>query len=100
MNKNKGLDNLLKDTLLSLYADCPEISDTLRQLDFSMVNRSFRENLFARISEEDYYAMDAILHSDEYMNYKQAIDQASLVITDELGELIEFVVQEKGGNVN
>lgn len=100
MTKNKNLDNLLRGTLLSLYKDCPEITDALLQCDFSKVNRSFRENLFARIDEEEYWAMDEILRSDEYMKYRDAIDQASLSITDELADLIEFVVAENGGNIN
>ena len=96
MTINKSLDNLLKNTLLSLYSDCPTITDALLQCDFSKVNRSFRENLFARIDEEAYWHMDEILHSDEYVAYKNAIDLASLAITDELAGLIEFVVSEGG----
>lgn len=92
----RTLDTLLRNTLLSLYADSDEITDALLQCDFSKVNRSFRENLFARIDEEAYWHMDEILHSDEYVAYKNAIDLASLAITDELADLIEFVVQEGG----
>jgi hypothetical protein len=44
--------------------------------------------------------MDEILHSDEYMKYRDAIDRASVSITEELGDLISFVVTENGGSVN
>ena len=95
-----SLDNLLKSTLLALYADCPEIVYALHQLDFSKVNRKFRENLFSYISEEDYYKMDEILHSDEYMRYRDAVDRASLAVTTDLAELMELTLAQNEGKLN
>ena len=97
--KNR-LDNLLKETLVALYYDLPEVVHALQQIDFSVVNRNFKNELFSRISEEDFYKVDEYLHSDEYFAYKDAIDQASMTVTTELAALIEFVTTEKGGKIN
>jgi hypothetical protein len=95
-----SLDTLLRNTLISLYKDCPEITDALLQIDYSVLNYSFKRALFSHISEEEFYKMDEILHSEEYMKYRDAIDRASVSITEELGDLISFVVTENGGSVN
>lgn len=96
-----SLENLLKNTLKALYYDSPEITSALNEIDFSKVNRKFREELFSRISEEEFYKMDAILHSDEYMRYKDAIDRSSMAITNELANIIEFTMtQNEGGKLN
>ena len=97
--KNR-LDNLLKETLIGLYYDLPEVVYALQQISYDVVNRNFKNELFSRISEEDFYKVDAYLHSDEYFAYKDAIDQASMSVTTELAALIEFVTTEKGGKIN
>lgn len=92
-----SLNNLLKNTLISLYVDCPEIVDVLQIIDYTAVNSRFKQELFSRISEEDYDEVDEYLHSDKYTKYKLAIDEASLAITRQLSELIEFAIAEQTG---
>lgn len=95
-----SLDTLLKDTLLSLYRDSPEITYALLQCDFTAVSRKFREELFARISPDKYYHMDALLHSEEYYEYRDAIDRASLAVTNDLADLMEFTLAQNEGKLN
>lgn len=96
----RNLDSLLKETLLALYSDCPEIIHALHQLDFSKVNRKFRENLFSYISEDEYYKMDEILHSGEYVKYRDAVDRSSLAVTEDLAKLIELTLAQNEGKLN
>ena len=91
--KNR-LDNLLKDTLIGLYYDLPEVVYALQQISYDVVNRNFKNELFSRISEEDFYKVDEMLHTEAYFKYKTAIEESSLAVTVQLAELINFVTTE------
>lgn len=90
------MDTLLLETLLALYHDCPEITEALKKLDFSKVNYKFQQELFLRIEPIEFYKMDAIVHSDEYRVYRDAIDRACLACTQELSSLLNFVIESGG----
>lgn len=97
----KNLDTLLRDTLISLYYDDPQIVYSLRLVDYDKVNFKFKRELFCNIDIEDYKEVDDFLRSEKYQNYQDAINKASLAVTRELADLIEFVVAEQnGGKVN
>lgn len=86
------LDTLLKDSLIALYYDCPEIVYALSHLDYEEVNYKFKSELFMRISPEEFEEVDTYLRSDKYLAYKTAVESASMSITTELAEMIAFVV--------
>ena len=44
--------------------------------------------------------MDEILHSDEYMRYRDAVDRASLAVTTDLAELMELTLAQNEGKLN
>lgn len=94
------MDNLLRDTLLALYRDTPEITEALLKCDYTRITRKYKEELFARISPDEFYKMDAILHSDEYIKYRTAVDQAAFACTEQLAQLIEFSLAEQEGGLN
>lgn len=80
--------NTLRDSMLALYRDDDQIYSALLGVDWSSLNQKYKEELFARIDEKDYYVMDSLLHSDEYANYANAINQAALACTQQLADLI------------
>lgn len=95
------MKNLLRDSMLALYRDSDEIYSALLQVDWSKLNYKFQQELFLRISPDRFYAMDEILHSDAYIEYREAIDRAALACSNDLANLLEFVVSEnENGGVN
>ena len=95
------MKDLLKNTLLQLYRDNDEIYAALVQCDWSKLNYKFQQELFLRISPDRFYAMDEILHSDAYIEYRDAVDNAAMACTNDLANLLEFVVSEnENGGVN
>lgn len=98
----RNLDNLLKDTLVHLYIDLPEVAYALNNISYDVVNRKFKQKLFELISESEFEEMDNLLHSEAYYKYKDAIDRASMSVTTDLAELIEFagIQSNEGGKIN
>lgn len=94
------MKNLLRDSMLQLYRDCPEIYDALIDIDWSKVESKFRNEVFSRIDPDTFYSVDAVLHSDDYMRYKKAIDESAMSCTTELAQIIEFTLQEKEGGLH
>ena len=90
------LDTLLKNSLLALYADDESIVESLKLCDYTAVNSKFRAELFSRISEDEFFRMDIILRSPEYINYKMAIDSAACACTTQLADMIAFAMEDKG----
>lgn len=95
------MKNLLRSSMLELYRDSDEIYDALLQVDWSKLDYKFQRELFTRISPDRFYEMDALLHSDDYVEYREAIDRAALACSNDLANLLEFVVSEnENGGVN
>lgn len=95
-----NLDNLLKSSLIAIYYDDPLVVMAIDKLDFSQVNYKFKSELFARIDIDTFERVDSFLRSDDYAAYKNAIDGASLAVTRELGEMMNFVCSQKEGDLN
>lgn len=93
----KTTDGILKNSLLALYADDEGIVESLKLCDYTTVNSKFRAELFSRISEDEFFRMDAVLRSPEYINYKMAIDSAACACTTQLADLIALAME--GGGV-
>lgn len=89
------MKNLLRDSMLQLYRDCPEITSALIDIDWSKVETKFRNEVFSRIDPETYYKIDAVLHSDDYMLFKRAVDEGAMACTSDLAQIIEFTLQER-----
>lgn len=92
----KTTDGILKNSLLALYADDEGIVESLKLCDFTQIDAKFRAELFQRISESDFYLMDSILRSQQYVDYKLAIDQSACAVTRELADLIALAMEDKG----
>lgn len=90
------MEHILKNTLMALYADTPEIIYALQKCDFTKLNTKFKSEMFSRISKEEFEYIDNILHSDSYIKYRDAVDGAALACTQELANLISFVVENEG----
>ena len=92
----KTTDGILKNSLLALYADDEGIVESLKLCDYTAVNSKFRAELFSRISEDEFYRMDTVLRSPEYINYKMAIDSAACACTTQLADLIALAMEDGG----
>ena len=90
------LDTLLKNSLLALYADDESIVECLRLCDFSEINSKFKAELFQRINYDDFTKMNDILHSKEYIHYRECVDSAAYACTREIANLIAFAIEQKG----
>ena len=89
------MKNLIKESMLALYRDCPEIYDALIDIDWSKVESKFRNEVFARIDPDTFYKVDGWLHSDDYTKYKRAVEESSMSCTTDLAQIIEFTLQER-----
>jgi hypothetical protein len=94
------MQNILRDSMLALYRDSPEIFDALIDIDWSKVESKFRNEVFARIDPDTFYKVDGWLHSDDYLRYKSAIDSSAQSCTTELAQIIEFTLQEREGGLH
>lgn len=92
----KTTDGILRNSLLALYADDEGIVESLKLCDYTAVNSKFRAELFSRISEDEFFRMDAVLRSAEYTNYKMAIDSAACACTSQLADLIALAMEDGG----
>lgn len=92
----KTTDGILKNSLLALYADDEGIVESLKLCDYTAVNAKFKAELFQRIDEDSFFVMDTILRSQNYLNYKRAIDEAVYACTTQLADLIALAMEEGG----
>jgi hypothetical protein len=92
----KTTDDILKNSLLALYADDEGIVESLKLCDYTAVNSKFRAELFQRIDEDSFFVMDTILRSQNYLNYKRAIDEAACACTTQLADLIALAMEDGG----
>lgn len=88
--------SVLKNSLLALYRDSEEITESLKLIDYSCLDKEFYATLFAHISEEDFYEVDNFLNSDKVISYYNAVDKAALSLTPDLANLIELSILDKG----
>lgn len=92
--------HVLKNSLKILYADHPEILMMLDQISFDKLNVTWREELFSRIPENDYYEVEEFLASDLYNRYTMAVHHATMAMTRPLGDLMSFVLDKPKGEIN
>lgn len=90
------MSNVLKEAMIQLYRDSPEILYCLQQLDYSQLNTTFQKELDARIDRKTYDEVEKFLASDDYLRYVEAVNSASMSMTRDIAKLIEFVLETKG----
>lgn len=94
------MSNVLKDAMMVLYRDSPEILYCLQQLSYDKLNTKFQAELDARIDRTTYKKVEDFLATEDYLIYCEAIQSASMAMTTEIAKLIEFVLTEKKGSPN
>lgn len=94
------MSDVLKNAMLVLYRDSPEILYCLQQIDYSTLNVKFQKELDARIDRDTYNKVEEFLATDDYLNYCTAISEASMSMTVEIAKLLEFVLDKPKGEVN
>lgn len=96
MNDLKKFENMLKASLVSVYYNDPEIAAALAVMNYEKTAFKFKTELLNNISLEKFNVVDNFLRSDEYKEYKLAVDKATLATTQQLAEMISLVVADKG----
>lgn len=94
------MSNVLKEAMLTLYRDSPEILYCLQQLDYTSLEVTFQKELDARIDRKTYDQVEKFLASDDYLRYVEAVNSASMSMTRDIAKLIEFVLDKPQGELN
>lgn len=94
------MSNVLKDAMMVLYRDSPEILYCLQQISYDKLNVKFQAELDARIDRATYKKVEDFLATEDYLIYCEAIQSASMAMTQDLAKLIEFVLDKPRGEVN
>ena len=94
------MSNVLRDAMMVLYRDSPEILYCLQQIDYSTLNVKFQKELEARIDRNTYNKVEEFLATDDYLNYCTAISEASMSMTRDISKMLEFVLHPKDGELN
>lgn len=92
------VDDILKQSLIAVYYTEPSIISMIEKLDFEKVNYKFKQELFSRISKEEYLLVDNFLRGEAYKKYKEAVDRAAMGVTRELADMMAFVYSQKEGD--
>jgi len=90
------MSNVLKEAMLTLYRDSPEILYCLQQLDYTSLEVTFQKELDARIDRKTYDEVEKFLASEGYLRYCNAVSESSMAMTRDIAKLIEFVLETKG----
>lgn len=91
---------ILKETLLRLYADSPEITYMLKQISYDELSVNFQREMDQRISREDVKEVEEFLASEKYICYANSVSESSMALTREISKLLEFVLIPKEGELN
>lgn len=94
------MSNVLRDAMMVLYRDSPEILYCLQQLDYSSLEVKFNQEIDARIDRKTYEEVEKFLASDEYMQYCVAVSESSMSMTRDISNMLEFVLHPKEGELN
>lgn len=94
------MSNVLKEAIIQLYRDSPEILYCLQQLDYSQLSINFQREMDQRISREDVKEVEEFLASEKYICYANSVSESSMALTREISKLLEFVLTSNEGEVN
>lgn len=94
------MSNVLKEAMMQLYRDSPEILYCLQQLDYSQLSINFQREMDQRISREDVREVEEFLASEKYVCYANSVSESSMALTREISKLLEFVLTSNEGELN
>lgn len=94
------MSNVLKEAMMQLYRDSPEILYCLQQVDYSQLSINFQREMDQRISREDVKEVEEFLASEKYICYANSVSESSMALTREISKLLEFVLTSNEGEVN
>ena len=94
------MSNVLKQAMLTLYRDSPEILYCLQQLSYDELSVNFQREMDQRISRKDVKEVEEFLASEKYICYSNAVNESSMALTREISKLLEFVLTPKEGELN
>lgn len=87
--------SILRNSLKSLYADCPEILETLSLINFDDIDYKFYSEIYQRMDRDRFHRIDEYLTSDEFMEYCLIIEESTMAVTTQLSQLIELALTPK-----
>ncbi len=94
------MSSVLKEAMLTLYRDSPEILYCLQQLDYSQLSINFQREMDQRISREAVKEVEEFLASEKYICYANSVSESSMALTREISKLLEFVLVSNEGELN
>ncbi len=94
------MSSVLKEAMLALYRDSPEILYCLQQLNYEELSVNFQREMDQRISREDVKEVEEFLASDKYICYANSVNESSMALTREISKLLEFVLVNNEGELN
>mgnify|MGYP000852583293 CR=1 FL=1 len=94
------MSNVLKEAMMQLYRDSPEILYCLQQLNYDELSINFQREMDQRISREDVKEVEEFLASEKYVCYSNAVSESSMALTREISKLLEFVLTPREGELN
>lgn len=94
------MSNVLKDAMMVLYRDSPEILYCLQQLSYDELSVNFQREMDQRIPREDVKEVEEFLASEKYICYSSAVSESSMALTREISKLLEFVLTPREGELS
>ena len=94
------MSSVLKEAMLALYRDSPEILYCLQQLSYDELSVNFQREMDQRISREDVKEVEEFLASEKYLCYANSVSESSMALTREISKLLEFVLTPREGELN
>lgn len=88
--------NVIKTILMDMYRDAPEIQDMLRKIDLTTINRKFYDELALRIDLDEFDRIVDLMASPEIQHFNHALQSAVLACTQDISNMIDFVMSDKG----
>ena len=94
------MSSVLKEAMMQLYKDSPEILYCLQQLNYDELSVNFQREMDQRISRKDVKQVEEFLASEKYICYANSVSESSMALTREISKLLEFVLTSNEGEVN
>ncbi len=94
------MSDVLKQAMMQLYRDSPEILYCLQQLSYDELSVNFQREMDQRISREDVKEVEEFLASEKYICYANSVSESSMALTREISKLLEFVLVNNEGEMN
>ena len=94
------MSDVLKQAMITLYRDSPEILYCLQQLSYDELSVNFQREMDQRISREDVKEVEEFLASEKYICYANSVSESSMALTREISKLLEFVLVNNEGELN